>query len=134
MRLLRPDPAFPALLPSFRILATVGCALMVALGIAWEAWLAPIRPGGWMLSLKMLPLALALPAIARGNRRTYQWWSMGILLYFTEAIVRATSDTGPSVPLAWAQTGLAVFTYCAILGHARQTRPAPPATGSDREG
>lgn len=97
---------------------------MVALGVAWEAWLAPIRPGAWILALKMLPLALSLPAIARGHRRTYQWWSMGILAYFTEAIVRATSDSGPSVPLAWAQTGLAVLTYGAILVHARRTRPS----------
>lgn len=111
------------MIPSPRLLATAGCILMVALGVAWEAWLAPIRPGAWILALKMLPLALGLPAIARGNRRAYQWWSMGILLYFAEAIVRATSDTGPSVPLAWMQTGLAVFTYCAILAHVRGTRP-----------
>jgi len=110
-------------IPSPRLLATAGCILMVALGVAWEAWLAPIRPGAWILALKMLPLALGLPAIARGNRRAYQWWSMGILPYFAEAIVRATSDTGPSVPLAWMQTGLAVFTYCAILAHVRGTRP-----------
>ena len=100
---------------------------MVVLGVAWEAWLAPIRPGAWMLALKMLPLAISLPAIARGDRRTYQWWSMGILLYFTEAIVRATSDSGPSVPLAWTQTVLAVLTYAAILAHARRTRPLRPA-------
>lgn len=100
---------------------------MVVLGVAWEAWLAPIRPGAWMLALKMLPLAISLPAIARGRRRAYQWWSMGILLYFTEAIVRATSDSGPSVPLAWAQTVLSILTYAAILVHARQTRPPSQA-------
>lgn len=124
-----PDPEPSVLLLSPRILATAGCALMVVLGVAWEAWLAPIRPGAWMLALKMLPLAIALPALARGNRRTYQWWSMGILLYFTEAVVRATSETGPSVPIAWAQTGLAVFSYCAILAHARQTRPPRNGAG-----
>lgn len=105
---------------------------MVVLGVAWETWLAPIRPGAWMLALKMLPLAISLPAIARGHRRTYQWWSMGILLYFTEAIVRATSESGPSVPLAWVQTVLAVLTYAAILAHARQTRPPRPANPPPR--
>src|SRR5690554_1058102 len=109
LRSRRTPPPGLALIPSPRLLATTGCVLMVALGVAWEAWLAPVRPGAWVLSLKMLPLALAIPAIARGRRRVYQWWSMGILLYFTEAIVRATSDTGPSVPIAWAQTGLAVL-------------------------
>lgn len=107
---------------------------MVALGVAWEAWLAPVRPGAWVLSLKMLPLALAIPAIARGRRRVYQWWSMGILLYFTEAIVRATSDTGPSVPIAWAQTGLAVLTWGAILLHARRSRPPRAAAASGSAG
>lgn len=98
---------------------------MVVLGVAWEAWLAPVRPGAWVLALKMLPLALAVPALARGRRRTYQWWSMGILAYFAEAIVRATSDAGPSVALAWIQCALSVVTYLAILAHARQTRLQP---------
>jgi len=106
---------------------------LVALGIAWELWLAPLRPGGWALSLKVVPLALALPSLARGRVRAYQWWSMLVLVYLAEGLVRATSDRGPSVPLAIIETGLAAFAFMAILLYVREARkrarasPAAPA-------
>lgn len=98
---------------------------LIALGLAWETWLAPLRPGAWVLALKVVPLAVALPAIARGAVRAYQWWSMGVLFYLTEGLVRATSDTGPSVPLAVVETLLAAIAFLAILGYVRsKARPA----------
>jgi uncharacterized membrane protein len=51
---------------------------------------------------------------------------MAILLYFTEGVVRATSDTGPSVPLAVAETLLATTAFAAILAYVRTRRQ--PAT------
>ena len=106
---------------------------LVALGIAWELWLAPLRPGGWALSLKVVPLALALPSLARGRVRAYQWWSMLVLVYLAEGLVRATSDRGPSVPLAIIETGLAAFAFMAILLYVREARKlaraSPPTPG-----
>jgi uncharacterized membrane protein len=99
---------------------------LIALGVAWEIWLAPLRPGAWLLSLKVLPLVFALPGIARGRVRTYQWWSMAILLYLTEGLVRAASDTGPSVPLAVVETLLAATAFAAILAYVRSRRRTPP--------
>ncbi|MCM5571953.1 DUF2069 domain-containing protein [Burkholderiaceae bacterium FT117] len=97
---------------------------LIALGLAWETWLAPLRPGAWLLALKVVPLVAALPAIAGGKVRAYQWWSMGVLLYLTEGLVRATSDTGPSVPLAVAESLLAATAFLAILGYVRSKRRA----------
>jgi len=97
---------------------------LIALGLAWETWLAPLRPGAWLLALKVVPLVAALPAIARGKVRAYQWWSMGVLLYLTEGLVRATSDTGPSVPLAVAESLLAATAFLAILGYVRSKQRA----------
>lgn len=97
---------------------------LIVLGLAWELWLAPLRPGAWLLSLKVLPLVVAVPAIARGQVRAFQWWSMGVLLYLTEGLVRATSDTGPSVPLAVIETVLAIVAFLAILGYVRSKRLA----------
>jgi uncharacterized membrane protein len=97
---------------------------LIVLGIAWETWLAPLRPGAWLLALKVLPLVFAVPAIARGKVRAYQWWSMAILLYFTEGVVRATSDIGPSVPLAILETLLATVAFAAILAYVRSRRQA----------
>lgn len=104
---------------------TLACfAALVVLGVAWETWLAPLRPGAWLLALKVLPLALALPSIAAGRVRAYQWWSMLVLIYLTEGLVRAASDTGPSVPLAVAETVLSALAFVTILLYVRQRRRA----------
>ncbi|TMH86357.1 MAG: DUF2069 domain-containing protein, partial [Betaproteobacteria bacterium] len=44
---------------------TASCALIALVGLClgWELWLAPLRPGGSLIALKALPLALALPGI-----------------------------------------------------------------------
>jgi len=120
--LLRPDFLRPDLL---RRITTACFVALIALGVAWETWLAPLRPGAWLLALKVLPLVVALPAIAQGRVRAYQWWSMAILLYLTEGLVRAASDVGPSVRLAVAETLLAAAAFAAILAYVRaRRRPA----------
>jgi uncharacterized membrane protein len=60
---------------------------MIAYGLAWEAFIDPIREGSW-LWLKVLPLALALPGLLRGRIYTFQWMSLLIWLYVCEALVR----------------------------------------------
>ena len=97
--------------------AAVGSVLaLIALGLAWELWLAPIRPGGSWLALKVLPLALPLAGLWRRRLYTYRWVSLLVWLYFIEGVVRATSDRGPSVPLAALETALCLvlFTACAL--------------------
>lgn len=107
-----------------RRLSILAFAALVVLGLAWELWLAPLRPGGSMLALKVLPLALAIPGIARGRVRTYQWWSMGILAYLCEGVVRATTDPGMSRVLASVETALALAAFAAILIFVRASRQA----------
>lgn len=113
-----------------RRLSILAFAALVALGLAWELWLAPLRPGGSMLALKVVPLALGIPGIARGRVRTYQWWSMGILAYLCEGLVRATSDQGMSALLAIAQSTLALAGFAAILVFVKETRRAGSAPGA----
>src|SRR5204863_4889489 len=62
--------------------ATAALAALFVLCLAWELWLAPLRPGGSLVALKALPLLLPLPGIWRGRRYTYQWSSLFILAYF----------------------------------------------------
>jgi len=97
---------------------------LIVLGLSWELWLAPLRPGGSWLALKVLPLVLALPALRRGSLRAYQWWSMGILLYLCEGAVRAMSDRGPSAGFAVLELGLALLAFGGILGYVRAARRA----------
>ena len=115
-------------LPALRRLVVGSFVALIALGLAWELWLAPLRPGGWALSLKVVPLALALPSLMRGRVRTFQWWSMLVLVYLAEGLVRASSDRGPSVALAIVETGLATLAFTGILLYVRAARKPPRAS------
>jgi uncharacterized membrane protein len=68
----------------------------------------------------------------RGQRYTYQWASLLILLYLAEGIVRATTDAGDSVSLAWTEFILAFAFFTAVVGYARLTRT--PGTPTWRRG
>ncbi|NOT68211.1 MAG: DUF2069 domain-containing protein [Methylophilaceae bacterium] len=96
--------------------ASISLIALIMLSLAWEGWLAPLKPGGSTLILKTLPLLLPLFGILRGKRYTYQWASMFILIYFTEGVVRAWADQGLSSRLALLEAVLSViFFMCAIF-------------------
>jgi len=104
---------------------------LIALTLAWELWLAPLRPGGSWLALKALPLVLPLPGLLKNRMYTYRWVSLFIWLYVTEGIVRASGDRPPGNQLALLQVLLCVvlFTACALhvrlrQKHARQSAAA----------
>lgn len=96
--------------------ASASLIALIVICIAWEGWLAPLKPQGSLLILKAVPLLLPLFGILKGKRYTYQWASMFILFYFTEGVVRAWSDTGISSRLALIEILLSViFFICAIF-------------------
>ena len=95
---------------------------LIALCLSWELWLAPLRPGGSLMALKALPLALPLAGVLRGRRYTYQWGAMLVLAYFAEGIVRAWSESGLSQLLALAEIALSAVFFAAAVGYARLTR------------
>ena len=105
-----------------RVAASALIALIV-LCVAWELWLAPLRPGGSFLALKALPLTLPLAGIFKGSRYTYQWSSMLILAYLAEGATRAWSDGGTAQKLAVLEIVLSVTFFGAALAYARWTRP-----------
>jgi uncharacterized membrane protein len=95
---------------------------MVVLGLLWEIWLAPLRPGGTLMALKVLPLLLAIPALFRTSRYAFQWWSMLLMIYLTEGLVRATSDKGLSAQLAWIEVVLSVIAFVCILLYTKRPK------------
>ena len=97
---------------------------LIFLCLAWELRLAPVQTGGSWLALKCLPLLAPLFGILNGRRYSYQWASMLILLYFTEGVVRATTEKGLGQSLAVAETVLSLVFFCAAVGYARLNRPA----------
>lgn len=105
--------------------AVASLVALIFLCLAWELWLAPIRPGGSLLALKTLPLLIPLFGVLRGNRYTFQWSSMFILLYFTEGVVRGWGDRPPSQQLALAEVALTLVFFAAVVAYARLTRPGP---------
>ena len=107
-----------------RYAASASLIGLIALSIAWEAVLAPLRPGGSLLMLKALPLLLPLFGILRGKRYTYQWTSMFVLFYFTEGVVRAWSDKGLSQMLAGVEVAFSIVFFLAAIYYAKFTAPS----------
>lgn len=104
------------------LLAGASLAALFVLCLAWELWLAPLRPGGSLLALKAAPLALPLGGILAGRRYTYQWSSMLILGYFAEGAVRAWSERGLSQSLALGEIALSLAFFGAAVAYARLTQ------------
>ena len=110
------------MLRSLRVAAAVSLALLIVVCLAWELWLAPLRPGGSFVALKVLPLVFPLRGIFEGRRYTYQWSSMLVLAYFAEGATRAWADHGASRQLAIAEVVLSLVFFAAAVGYARLTR------------
>ena len=111
-----------------RWLAVGSLVGLIVLGLAWEMWLAPLRPGGSWLALKVLPLVVPLAGLLKNRMYTYRWVSLMIWLYFTEGVVRAWSD---ALPLSRALAGLEIllclslFVACALHVRLRLRAPRP---------
>ncbi|MBV8647054.1 DUF2069 domain-containing protein [Paludibacterium sp.] len=101
------------------LLAVASLISLIFLSLAWELWLAPLRPGGSWLVLKAVLLLAPLFGILRGRRYTYQWASMFILLFLTEGVMRAWADHGLSQRLAWGEIVLSAVFFGAVIGYVR---------------
>jgi uncharacterized membrane protein len=112
----------------WRITATACLYALLLLCLAWELWLAPLRPGGSWLALKVLPLLWIAPGITRGRMYTYRASTMLILVYFIEGVVRAWSDQGLSATLAAGEIVLSVVFFGAAIAWVRASRTVRSAT------
>ena len=110
--------------PWYNRLTSTSLIALLFLCLAWELWLAPLRPGGSMLVLKALPLLFPLLGILRGKRYTYKWLSLFIQFYLLEGLTRATSDSVLSQKLAIAETALAAVVFVSTILYIRATRPS----------
>ena len=108
----------------------VGSVLgLIALGLAWELFLAPLRPGGSWLALKVLPLCIPLPGLLKNRMYTYRWVSLVVWLYFTEGVVRAWSDRVPGNYLAMLELALCLSLFTACTLHVRLRQRHAKAAG-----
>jgi uncharacterized membrane protein len=113
--------------------AAVGSLVgLIVLGLAWELWLSPLRPGGSLLALKVLPLVVPLAGLWKNRMYTYRWVSLMVWLYFTEGVVRAWSDIdGTGRVLALVEVLLCLVLFAACAWHVRlRLRHAKAAAAS----
>ena len=105
-----------SLVTTTRVLAVGSLLGLIILGLAWELVLAPLRPGGSWVALKVLPLCVPLAGLLKNRMYTYRWVSLMVWLYFTEGAVRAYSDKAPGNYLAMLEVVLclALFVACAL--------------------
>jgi uncharacterized membrane protein len=115
-----------------RWLAFASVVGLIVLGVAWEMVLAPIRPGGSLLALKVLPLCWPLAGILKNRMYTYRYMSLLVWLYFTEGATRAWSDKPPGNYLALLEVALCLVLFVACSLHVRlRLKYAPRASAVD---
>ena len=102
-----------------RLLAVGSVLGLIVLGLAWELFLAPVKPGGSLLALKVLPLCIPLAGLLKNRMYTYRWVSLLVWLYFTEGAVRAWSDRPPGNYLAMLEVLLCLLLFVACALHVR---------------
>ncbi|MCE7506163.1 DUF2069 domain-containing protein [Polynucleobacter sp. IMCC30063] len=107
----------------YQLIAAAAVADLIILCIAWEWFLAPLRPGGSWLVLKALPLILVLPGIWQGKNYIMQCASMLILIYLAEALVRI-AETGANRYFAILELILATTTFIALLLYLKPLKDA----------
>jgi uncharacterized membrane protein len=104
-----------------RWVAVAALLALIALSVAWEMWLAPIRPGGSpvLAALKALPLCVPLAGLLRRRMYTYRWLSLLVWLYFADGVVRAWSESGLASRLALLEVALVLVLFAACAFHVR---------------
>lgn len=120
-------------MPKLKTLQLGTCSLLLALiacCLVTELWLAPLRPGGSWLVLKVLPLLAALPGILNARRYTFQWLSLAIWVYFAWGMVSACSGKGNSIPLGALEALLAALLFAACAVYARASAPSRQRSNS----
>src|SRR5512137_2979355 len=111
-------PAAPDLVVrASRAVALAALLALIALGLAWELWLAPTGSG--TLAIKVLPLVFCVAGLLRHRMYTFRWLSLLVWLYFTEGVVRATTENGLSQALAAAEVLLCVVLFAACASYIR---------------
>lgn len=109
---------------------------LLALVVAWEAWLAPPTPvpRAFWLGLKALPLLVPLYPLLRGSARAQVLAALLVLLYFSEGVAvtyaESRRENWPGAAYGLAEIILAVLFIVSATFYARVNARLLPARGS----
>jgi uncharacterized membrane protein len=116
-----PSVAPPGRVDATRWFAVAFLLALIVLSLAWELWLAPIKPGGSpvIAGIKALPLCFPLAGLLRMRMYTYRWLSLLLWLYFIDGVVRAYGASGTLLALALLEILLCLLLFAACVAHVR---------------
>lgn len=105
-------------------LAFIAALVLCLHGVYWE-WLgAPLRAGGTLLVIKVIPLAACLYGLWLGRLYVLQIVSMLVLLYMSEGVIRGMGDVGASAWHGWIEFTLAWACFFGCILHVRPYKKA----------
>jgi uncharacterized membrane protein len=104
-----------------RIAVIANIAALIFLLIAWRATTGFSVADAVLIAILTLPLAIALPKLLAGNRRTYAWMTLAITPYLVVAITEAVANPASR---AWAGLCLMVafVLFVLLIAYLRVTR------------
>src|SRR5690554_187665 len=121
--------------PVLRYGASISLIALIILCLLWELLIAPLKPGGSLLALKVLPLLLPLRGVLKGHLYTLQWAAMLILLYFMEGVVRAWSDPSPlSALMGGLEIAFSLVFYLCAIFYLKPAKRAAKQNAAQRAG
>jgi uncharacterized membrane protein len=118
-------PAADTVASALRAWAVATLLALIALGLAWELWLAPTGSG--TLAVKVVPLALCVGGLLRHRMYTFRWLSLLLWLYFGEGVLRATTESGVSMWLAIGEILLSLALFAVSVAYIRWRLRHPSA-------
>lgn len=104
-----------------RIAVTATVAALVASLIAWRAMTGFSTGDLVLVAILTLPVAIAVPKLLAGNRRTYAWMTLAVTPFLVVAITEAVANPASR---AWAGLCLmvALVLFVLLIGYLRVTR------------
>lgn len=105
--------------------AVVSLIAWLLLNAAWELYLAPLRPNGTWLVLKIVPLLFCLRGVLKANLYTLQIAAMLVLLFMAESLVRAMGAGNAALAAcAWVSFVLSWLFFFGCILHVRPYKTA----------
>ena len=104
-----------------RIAVLVTVASLIVLLVLWRVMTGFSVADVVLIGVLTLPLAIALPKLRAGNRRTYAWMTLAVTPFLVVAITEAVANPASRAWSAWCLL-MAFVLFVLLIGYLRVTR------------